>query len=1125
MHMQSPAIPHGSWEIAVPNGRYSVTASVGDAAPNYDSSHVISVEGQTLVANFVPNTTTRFVVATALVNVADGRLTLNATGGTNTKLDYVTIMTAPTSRPNVTGVTPATRATSVHLDAPVSAEVQLPNAGFGIDAATLTSSTVRLVRMTDESVVPANLNTSGGGDVILLQPTTLLAPDTEYRFEVGTGVKDLSGAAFLPYSTTFTTGTAAGGGSSLTGVSFEKISLPTATGKAFTSLTFGPDAKLYAATLDGYIYRFTVNADGTTGAPQVISSLRDANSGARMLVGLAFDPSSTASNLVLWATHSFYAFNAAPDWSGKLTRLSGADLNTVQDYVVGLPRSIRDHATNSVSFGPDGKLYLSQGSNTAMGAADDAWGNRPERLLNAAILRVDPLAITSPPLNVQTESGGTYNPFAGGAPLTIYASGLRNAFDLVWHSNGHLYVPTNGSAAGGNTPGTPSPLPSSCQTRIDAATNGAYGGPQVPGLTNVSLAQDDFLFRVQAGGYYGHPNPRRCEWVLNGGNPTSGTDASEIGAYPVGTLPDRNWRGAAWSFGLHYSPNGVVEYKNNAFGGALRGKLLVARYSAGDDIIVLTPGGPNLDIIAADTGVPGLTGLTDPLDLVENPANGNLYVSEHSVGRITLMRPIATSTTGRLTLENLDGVPFPDRLAFSRIGSVTSPPANGVHDRATLRLRNTGTGPLSLTGLPISGPWQLVSPPALPLSIAAGASVDLVVRFVAATGRVSNGTLTVQSNDPFGPSRIVQLSGYWQSLPENNLEPSLTEIVGIFGYQTAIVGSGQVLNQNGLVTRVGDEVISPFWLRVDSTKPVTVRQLDAFHTQNSTATLFWHARASTSTLAVVTHAASDAQTLLPRISGSTTAPAQGTFSPTGSFGLKVDTEWSDPTRNDQTADRANGCPGPCGHHVRFWPVKDRAGVIIPHTWLVAMDYSGINYDYNDNVYLVTNMEPDGDTLYRLDVAASGNYTDANGRVWSPDTGFFTPATAVAEGANVLPLEIANTADDVVYRTYRGNVGQVPLDQRVLSYALPTTAQRVNVRLHFAERCSCNNAVGRRLFSVTMENNVLSDNLDIFKLAGGLNSALVVPYYGVAVTDGTLNIVLRAQLDYPSIAGIEVLAAP
>src|SRR5206468_3085923 len=119
------------------------------------------------------------------------------------------------------------------------------------------------------------------------------------------------------------------------------------------------------------------------------------------------------------------------------------------------------------------------------------------------------------------EDGGTYDPFAPAAPLTIYADGIRNGFDMVWHSNGQLYVPTNGSAANGNTPGTPTPLPASCSTRLDSPTRGAYTGPAVAALTSVPTAQDDFLFRITQGGYYGHPNPSRCEWVLNGGNPTS----------------------------------------------------------------------------------------------------------------------------------------------------------------------------------------------------------------------------------------------------------------------------------------------------------------------------------------------------------------------------------------------------------------------------------------------------------------------------------------------------------------------------------------------------------------------------------------------------------------------------
>ena len=43
---------------------------------------------------------------------------------------------------------------------------------------------------------------------------------------------------------------------------------------------------------------------------------------------------------------------------------------------------------------------------------------------------------------------------ADDAPVTIFAAGIRNAYDLVWHSNGYLYVPTNGTAYG-DTPASP----------------------------------------------------------------------------------------------------------------------------------------------------------------------------------------------------------------------------------------------------------------------------------------------------------------------------------------------------------------------------------------------------------------------------------------------------------------------------------------------------------------------------------------------------------------------------------------------------------------------------------------------------------------------------------------------
>jgi hypothetical protein len=210
--------------------------------------------------------------------------------------------------------------------------------------------------------------------------------------------------------------------------------------------------------------------------------------------------------------------------------------------------------------------------------------------------------------------------------------------------------------------------------------------------------------------------------------------------------------------------------------------------------------------------------------------------------------------------------------------------------------------------------------------------------------------------------------------------------------------------------------------------------------------------------------------------------------------------------------------------MRFWPARDRAGARIADSWIVSMDYSGINYDYNDNVYLISNMKPDwtGPVLYRLDVGGSGNYTDVNGNVWKPDTGLFSPSSAPNEGATTAPLEIDRTLDDPLYRTYRGNVGSVPQDQRTLSYALPTgSATSVDVRLHFAERAAGNNTIGRRLQDVSAEGTLLRNDFDIFAATGGLNRAYILALNNISVTDGTLNLALKADADYPSIAGIEV----
>jgi len=81
-------------------------------------------------------------------------------------------------------------------------------------------------------------------------------------------------------------------------------------------------------------------------------------------------------------------------------------------------------------------------------------------------------------------------------------------------------------------------------------------------------------FKVVEGGYYGHPNPKR-QSILNGGNPTGELNAEVVAkngyaGYPVGIQPDPDYNGFAYNFGRNRSTNGIIEYKSDSFGGALR---------------------------------------------------------------------------------------------------------------------------------------------------------------------------------------------------------------------------------------------------------------------------------------------------------------------------------------------------------------------------------------------------------------------------------------------------------------------------------------------------------------------------------------------------------------------------
>ncbi|MEO1654030.1 MAG: PQQ-dependent sugar dehydrogenase, partial [Bacteroidota bacterium] len=424
----------------------------------------------------------------------------------------------------------------------------------------------------------------------------------------------------------------------LDNVHFEKVELGEEVKGKFTSILIGPDKKLYASTIQGQIKRFEILENGKLELLHTIKPFGDKD---KVLIGMAFRPLNN-QELELWVSYANYPeLRNAPTWDSKIARLTldpvSPKVKENKVIVKHLPRSAKDHLTNGINFGPDGALYISQGSNSSMGKATQSpdWDYREESLLSAAVLRLDINKLPSKlPVDVKTVDGdGTYNFASQNAPLSLYATGVRNAYDLVWHSNGNLYLPVNGSMKKQSTP-TSDPKDPNYIAPIAPFKND--GRKDIPGLDLVGPAQNDRLFRIEQGGYYGHPNPLRGEFILNEGDKDVDDPAYD------NVKPDDNYRYPVYDFGKHASPNGIVEYQSSALNGRLQGMLVVARFNVYYDLmfIKLDEQDPDKVLAAYDGSLIGMGGMDHPLDLTEDPHTGNIYVSEFGgEGKISLYRP------------------------------------------------------------------------------------------------------------------------------------------------------------------------------------------------------------------------------------------------------------------------------------------------------------------------------------------------------------------------------------------------------------------------------------------------------------------------------------------------------
>ncbi len=264
-----------------------------------------------------------------------------------------------------------------------------------------------------------------------------------------------------------------------------------------SALTLGPedpdparnaDGCIYAVNaFEGRVHRVCFDARKAVTSHTVVADINGPGA-VNALLGITFDPQSDPGGRM-----DFYlGYADGPDApnNGKVARAvsvdGGATYAIDEDFITGLARGDNSpwtHQTNGLAFGPDRCLYIAQG-NVSDAGYDQAYA---ERRLAGGILRA---CFKDADGNV----AAAFDRYCGArntqdaCDVEVYASGLRNPFDLVWHSNGKLYSTDNDVTVGGNC----------------ASAANTFGCPCE--LPKVEPPGDE-LNLIEEGKYYGSPNP------------------------------------------------------------------------------------------------------------------------------------------------------------------------------------------------------------------------------------------------------------------------------------------------------------------------------------------------------------------------------------------------------------------------------------------------------------------------------------------------------------------------------------------------------------------------------------------------------------------------------------------
>lgn len=302
-----------------------------------------------------------------------------------------------------------------------------------------------------------------------------------------------------------------------------------------TSITFGPDGKLYIATmpdsagLAGSI--FTMDSSGT---PTLYVS------GFLVPTGIAFQPGTDR----LYVSSRVLDQNVGGE--AKISVVQGGGVSTI---ISGLPCCYTSlHSANGIAFGSDGFGYVGVGGRADHGEILEGpnAGQQDElQPYEASILRFSP----------------------DGGSVEVYSRGFRNPYDIAWDGNGQLWATDN--------------MPD-------------FGPPER-------------LHRVRPGGQHGYP------WF--------DCDVCFTPPADVTVIPP------AVTFPSHSSPTGITAYLSNQFPGYYN-SLFVTLWSAfpgAQKVVRMGPGGSAPSNFA--------TGFADPVDVTVGP-DGSLFVADWATGII-----------------------------------------------------------------------------------------------------------------------------------------------------------------------------------------------------------------------------------------------------------------------------------------------------------------------------------------------------------------------------------------------------------------------------------------------------------------------------------------------------------